>query len=72
MQQSYNWKNYVQKRLKFKLQIKDSSIKVHFEHNLINHLGKILKDDLPLNDYKIEDKQTIHLVKGKSAGSSGT
>ena len=29
--------------------------------------GKILKDELTLDEYKIENGVTIHLVKGKSA-----
>lgn len=33
-------------------------------------LGKILKDELTLEEYKIEDGVTCHLVKGKSAAAS--
>jgi ubiquilin len=29
--------------------------------------GKILKDDLTLDEYKITDGLTVHLVKGKSS-----
>ena len=32
--------------------------------------GKILKDDLTLSEYKIENGMTVHLVKGKSAASA--
>ena len=32
--------------------------------------GKILKDENTLDDYKIENGLTIHLVKGKTAASS--
>jgi ubiquilin len=32
--------------------------------------GKILKDEMTLDEYKITDGLTIHLVKGKSAGAS--
>ena len=32
--------------------------------------GKILKDENTLEEYKIEDGVTVHLVKGKSAASS--
>jgi len=31
--------------------------------------GKILKDENTLEDYKIADGDTVHLVKGKSAAS---
>ena len=31
--------------------------------------GKILKDDNTLEEYKIEDGVTVHLVKGKSASA---
>ena len=30
-----------------------------------------MKDEQTLSEYKIEDKQTVHLVKGKSAAASG-
>ena len=30
--------------------------------------GKILKDEMTLDEYKITDGMTIHLVKGKAAG----
>lgn len=33
--------------------------------------GKILKDEMTLEEYKIEDGVVVHLVKGKSAASSG-
>jgi Ubiquitin family len=32
--------------------------------------GKILKDEVTLEEYKIEDGVTVHLVKGKSAASA--
>ena len=32
--------------------------------------GKILKDDMTVEDYKITDGLTVHLVKGKSAAGS--
>jgi len=32
--------------------------------------GKILKDEMTLDEYKITDGMTIHLVKGKSAGGA--
>ena len=32
--------------------------------------GKILKDELTLSEYKIENGMTVHLVKGKSASSA--
>jgi uncharacterized ubiquitin-like protein YukD len=32
--------------------------------------GKILKDESTLEDYKIENGMTVHLVKAKSASSS--
>jgi ubiquilin len=32
--------------------------------------GKILKDEMTLDEYKITDGLTIHLVKGKSAGGA--
>lgn len=35
-------------------------------------LGKILKDENTLEEYKIEDGVTVHLVKGKSAAASGS
>ena len=34
--------------------------------------GKILKDEMTLDEYKITDGLTIHLVKGKSAGGAAT
>jgi ubiquilin len=34
-------------------------------------VGKILKDENTLEEYKIEDGVTVHLVKGKSASASG-
>lgn len=34
-------------------------------------IGKILKDENTLEEYKIEDGVTVHLVKGKSAASTG-
>jgi len=34
--------------------------------------GKILKDEMTLDEYKITDGLTIHLVKGKSAGAAAT
>jgi len=34
--------------------------------------GKILKDEMTLDDYKITDGLTIHLVKGKSAGGAAS
>ncbi len=37
--------------------------------NFLNILGKILKDELTLEEYKIENGVTVHLVKGKSAAS---
>lgn len=37
--------------------------------NCLN-IGKILKDETTLEEYKIEDKQTVHLVKGKTATST--
>jgi ubiquilin len=33
--------------------------------------GKILKDEMTLDEYKITDGLTIHLVKGKSANAGG-
>lgn len=33
--------------------------------------GKILKDELTIEDFKITDGLTIHLVKGKTAAASG-
>ena len=33
--------------------------------------GKILKDEMTIEDFKITDGLTIHLVKGKTAASSG-
>ena len=32
--------------------------------------GKILKDELTLDEYKITDGLTVHVVKGKSAGGA--
>jgi len=32
--------------------------------------GKILKDELTLEDFKITDGLTIHLVKGKTAAAA--
>lgn len=32
--------------------------------------GKILKDEVTLEEYKIEDGVTVHLVKGKSAATA--
>jgi ubiquilin len=32
--------------------------------------GKILKDEMTLDEYKITDGLTIHLVKGKTAGGA--
>ena len=32
--------------------------------------GKILKDEMTLDEYKITDGMTIHLVKGKAAGGA--
>jgi uncharacterized ubiquitin-like protein YukD len=32
--------------------------------------GKILKDELNLEEYKITDGLTVHMVKGKSAGGA--
>jgi len=32
--------------------------------------GKILKDEMTLDEYKIGDGLTIHMVKGKSAGGA--
>jgi ubiquilin len=38
-----------------------------------NRIGKILKDENTLKDYKIADGDTVHLVKGKTAaGASST
>jgi ubiquilin len=34
--------------------------------------GKILKDEMTLDEYKITDGLTIHLVKGKSAGGAAS
>jgi ubiquilin len=34
--------------------------------------GKILKDEITLDEYKIENGMTVHLVKGKGASSTGT
>ena len=34
--------------------------------------GKILKDDMTLDSYKITDGLTIHLVKGKTAGAAAS
>ena len=34
--------------------------------------GKILKDEMTLDDYKITDGLTVHVVKGKSAGAPAT
>jgi hypothetical protein len=31
-----------------------------------------LKDETTLEEYKIEDKQTVHLVKGKTANSTSS
>lgn len=31
--------------------------------------GKILKDEMTLDEYKISEGLTIHLVKGKTTGS---
>jgi ubiquilin len=39
---------------------------------LMENLGKILKDDTTLEEYKIEDGVTVHLVKGKSASASAS
>ena len=39
---------------------------------LIRVLGKILKDETTISDYKIEDGVVVHLVKGKSASSAGS
>ncbi len=33
--------------------------------------GKILKDEMTLDEYKIVDGLTVHMVKGKSAAASG-
>lgn len=33
--------------------------------------GKILKDEMTLDEYKITNELTIHLVKGKTTASSG-
>ena len=33
--------------------------------------GKILKDELTIEDFKIGDGQTIHLVKGKTNAAAG-
>ena len=33
-------------------------------------LGRILKDEQTLVDFKIEDGQTVHLVKGKTAANA--
>ena len=33
--------------------------------------GKILKDEMTLDEYKITDGLTVHMVKGKSAGGAG-
>jgi hypothetical protein len=42
-----------------------------FDLNL--NLGKILKDELTLEEYKIEDGVTVHMVKGKSqSGATGS
>ena len=35
-------------------------------------IGKILKDENSLEDYKIENGCTLHIVKGKSASGSTT
>jgi ubiquilin len=32
--------------------------------------GKILKDELTLDEYKITDGLTVHLVKGKSSATT--
>ena len=32
--------------------------------------GKILKDELTLDEYKIQDGLTVHLVKGKSSAAT--
>lgn len=34
--------------------------------------GKILKDELTLDEYKITDGLTVHLVKGKSSATTTT
>ena len=34
-------------------------------------IGKILKDEQTLAEYKIEDGVTVHLVKGKAAAGTG-
>lgn len=33
--------------------------------------GKILKDEMTIEDFKITDGLTIHLVKGKTAAAGG-
>ena len=33
--------------------------------------GKILKDEMTLDEYKITDGLTVHMVKGKAAGGAG-
>lgn len=33
--------------------------------------GKILKDEMTLDEYKITDGLTVHMVKGKSAAGAG-
>ena len=34
--------------------------------------GKILKDEMTLEEYKITDGLTVHMVKGKSAGGASS
>ena len=36
----------------------------------LRHLGRILKDEQFLGDFKIEDGHTVHLVKGKQKEAS--
>jgi hypothetical protein len=40
------------------------------ERQLIIMIGKILKDENSLEEYKIENGCTLHIVKGKSAASA--
>lgn len=55
-----------------RLKNKDSSSKVVQLYNDNFLIGKILKDENTLEEYKIEDGVTVHLVKGKSAAASGS
>ena len=57
------------KDLKEACAAKQDSIKAE-EMRLI-FKGKILKDELTLDEYKILDGLTVHLVKGSNKGAAG-